>query len=76
MAASDPPFPVEQLPDGLLGRVLSFVGRGAGPCLALVSRRWYRIVYSEPALWRAVKLNTFNMSLPLAQLPMLQRPAA
>ncbi|KAL4422885.1 hypothetical protein ABPG75_009082 [Micractinium tetrahymenae] len=47
---------IAALPDPLLGTILGLVGASEGASLTLVNKRFHRLFYSEPTLWRALTL--------------------
>ncbi|PRW44546.1 L domain [Chlorella sorokiniana] len=44
--------PIDSLPDGLLGYIMTLTGMQDRASLVLVSHRWKRVFLSEPGLWR------------------------
>ncbi|PRW33613.1 p53-induced death domain-containing 1 isoform X1 [Chlorella sorokiniana] len=57
-----PTLTIDALPDALLGRVLALAGRQAGSATALVSKRWNRLVFSEPALWLELTVSDASLA--------------
>ncbi|PRW60130.1 F-box LRR-repeat 15-like isoform A [Chlorella sorokiniana] len=48
---------IDALPDGVLGDILAASGRPAGPAVTLVCRRWHRVYYEQPSIWRNLRLH-------------------
>lgn len=52
----------EALPDTLLGRIMALVGREHRRALTLTCKRWRRVFYNEPALWRSFRLASSELA--------------
>lgn len=58
---------IDDLPDQILGHIMELAGLDHGRIVRLVSKRWQRVVLSEPAFWRTFRLTTGRQGQPISQ---------
>ncbi|PRW44597.1 F-box LRR-repeat 16 isoform X2 [Chlorella sorokiniana] len=66
---SEPPSTttIDDLPDDLLGRVLALAGRSERCSVTPVCRRFHQVFYSEPALWRSLRIDDWLVTAPVGE---------
>lgn len=63
-----PSTTIDALPDQLLGAIVAIVGRERGDAMPLVSKRWNRVYFQQPSLWRKLTIhwnsNAYALRVP------------